>query len=126
MGFQIVAMIVGLLVIGAAPRFGASVPWTKIMAWRSGAMKSLHEVYLVGSHLATASTLLAEEHGGRDRAQAEVLRAASLFELFTSGKEKRGSTVPAVYDRDAAAAVKVALGQAVKQFQPCGVADWQR
>jgi signal transduction histidine kinase len=120
MGLQIMAMIVGLLVVSGTALWGLDALHEDYGLAVAG-YQELREVFEVGSHLAIARTLLLPGHIDRSRAAREVEVAGTLFDLFTNGQQFPGSQTPGgkrprVYDPAAAAAVEAALRDAAKQL----------
>src|SRR5438270_12835093 len=88
MSFQIAAMIVGLLLISAASLWGLNGLEQDYGVALAG-YRELREVYgQVGSHLATARTLLSTAHPDRDAAAREVQAAAERFDLFDAARRE--------------------------------------
>src|SRR5438874_9183768 len=110
MSFQIAAMIVGLLLISAASLWGLNGLQADYGVALIG-YRELREVYgQVGSHLATARTLLSTAHPDRDAAAHEVEIAAGQFELFA--RARRADPDQAVRD-DATESVEAAFGRSL-------------
>ena len=88
MSVQIAMMIVGLLLISAASLWGLNGLHQDYGVALSG-YHQLRQIYEVGSHLATAKTLLASAHPDRASARDEVRRAAALFDVLNSSDRAR-------------------------------------
>ncbi|MDB5293664.1 MAG: narX2, partial [Phycisphaerales bacterium] len=116
MGLQIAAMIVGLLLVSATALWGLDGLHEDYGLALAG-YQQLREVYEVGSHLATARTLLSPEHPDRGRALLEVESAATKFDISAAGPKGPGIPSSAGHDATAEAPVKAALAAAVAQLR---------
>jgi two-component system NtrC family sensor kinase len=105
MGFQIAAMIVGLLLVSGTALWGLDGLYEDYGMALAG-YQQLRDVFEVGSRLATAKTFLSPEHPDRARALYETEEAAGKFDLSTAGHEVAPE-----------AGVKEALAAAVAQLK---------
>jgi signal transduction histidine kinase len=115
MGFQIMAMIVGLLVISGTALWGINGLHEDYGLAAAG-NQELRQVFEVGSHLATAKTLLLLEHVDRARARIEVKTAAARFDLFVGGQKLPTTPKATPAGAEGEKAVKIALADAVRQL----------
>lgn len=116
MGLQIMAMIVGLLVVSTTALWGLDGLHEDYGLAAAG-YQELREVFEVGSHLATARTLLEPGHADRGRAKVEVDYASLLFDRFSGAQQGAGGPkMPRAHDLAAADEVKAALITALKQL----------
>jgi signal transduction histidine kinase len=116
MGFQIAAMIVGLLLVSATALWGLDGLHEDYGMALAG-YQQLRDVYEVGSRLATAKSFLSPEHPDRGRALLETESAASMFDLSAAGPKSPDVPSPAGHDAAAEASVKAALAAAVAQLR---------
>jgi signal transduction histidine kinase len=115
MGIQIMAMIIGLLVISGTALWGIDALHEDYGLAAAG-NQELRQIFEVGSHLATARTLLSLEHADRSRARMEVETAAGRFDLFLSGQNLPSLEGPGEHEKQSLDAVKTALAEAVHQL----------
>ena len=120
MGFQIMAMIVGLLVISGTALWGLNALHEDYGLAAAG-NQELRQVFEVGSYLATARTLLSLEHADRGKARMEVETAAARFDLFARDQLRlpEGNPAPQLIDVDRTfeLVVKGALANATRQLR---------
>ncbi|HZK80303.1 MAG TPA: HAMP domain-containing protein, partial [Humisphaera sp.] len=115
MGLQIAAMIVGLLLVSGAALWGLDALHEDYGSAVAG-YQELREVYEVGSHLATARTLLSPDHADRARARVEVETAAERFEIFAGALNSEKHSPPISSDAASVLAVTAALKDSVAQL----------
>lgn len=116
MTLQIGAMIVGLLLVSGASLWGLNGLRQDYGSALAG-YQELRQVYEVGSHLATAKTLLASPDADRAVALREVQTAAERFELFSRLSGPEPGSIPPDGRGEAETAIHDELRDAVRQLQ---------